>query len=500
VICPTQALKGQWADEADRVSLHIDPTWDASSPDPNAADFVGVVSTYQAVSMNSTRFRSLCRVPTFVILDEIHHAGTEKSWGDSLRDAFDPAVGRLLLSGTPFRQDNRPIPWVRYENGKSQADFIYSYGAALEDDVCRPVFFPSYEGDMRWYANGSDYQHTFQDTVADDVAAKRLKTALNPSNEWLKRVIVDANRKLTEIRESHANAGGLVVCIDGWHAEQIASLMEKVTGDTPALVLYDKPESNNLIREFAGSRQRWIVAVRMVSEGIDIKRLRVGIYATNVLTELFFRQVIGRFVRVMDGIEDQHAHVFIPADPVLQGYAEQVKQERDHQLEEELRRLRQETLFDDDDMDDKVSSSYVPISADGRPDDVVLGAVADRVTQEEIAEAERYRIEAGIISRVESADLARLIRVVRGHEMTATKHTIPPEAKPEPPKWETRASLRKVVQRFVGRLAAMTDQEHKNIYTSLMKIDGVNQREATIVQLQKRVELLQRWIKEARNG
>ena len=40
----------------------------------------------------------------------------------------------------------------------------------------------------------------------------------------------------------------------------------------------------------------------MVSEGVDIPRLRVGVFATTTTTELFFRQAVGRLVRWTPGV------------------------------------------------------------------------------------------------------------------------------------------------------------------------------------------------------
>ena len=73
----------------------------------------------------------------------------------------------------------------------------------------------------------------------------------------------------------------------------------------------------------------------MVSEGVDIPRLRVGVYATNVLTEMYFRQVVGRFVRMQEGLpKPQRAWLYLPKDATLVHYAKRIKAERDHVLEE----------------------------------------------------------------------------------------------------------------------------------------------------------------------
>src|SRR5215218_6591052 len=112
VVCPTTALRAQWADAADAVGLHLDPRW-RNADGAWQADIDGVVVTYQQVASAPDLFAHHLMRPTFVVLDEINHAGESASWGTALRAAFDGATHRLALSGTPFRSDARAIPFVR---------------------------------------------------------------------------------------------------------------------------------------------------------------------------------------------------------------------------------------------------------------------------------------------------------------------------------------------------------------------------------------------------
>src|SRR5206468_6504999 len=96
----------------------------------------------------------------------------------------------------------------------------------------------------------------------------------------------------------------------------------------------DEPDSAARIAAFAGGQRRWLVSVLMVSEGVDIPRLRVGVYATAARTELFFRQVIGRFVRRTPAPKAQMSHLLMPADPRLKLLAAQIEEERNHALEQ----------------------------------------------------------------------------------------------------------------------------------------------------------------------
>src|ERR671929_1738046 len=79
-------------------------------------DFVGIALTYAGVARNPLALRIRTEgFKTLVILDEVHHAGDALSWGEAVREAFEPAARRLMLTGTPFRSDTNPIPFVRYE-------------------------------------------------------------------------------------------------------------------------------------------------------------------------------------------------------------------------------------------------------------------------------------------------------------------------------------------------------------------------------------------------
>jgi superfamily II DNA or RNA helicase len=229
--------------------------------------------------------------------------GDQAAWGLRARGAFDGARFRLLLSGTPFRSDNSAIPWVTYdEDGLSRADYVYGYPQALVDRVCRPITFLPYDGEMEWLSDGRLRSADFDLVLPAAEAARRLRTALNPEGEWMGEVLRDGDARLSEVRaDGHPDAGGLVIASDQDHARAIAARLEAVAGERPELVMSDEPGASRRIADFASSGRRWLVSVLMVSEGVDIPRLRVGVYATAARTELFFRQVVGRFIRTTPG-------------------------------------------------------------------------------------------------------------------------------------------------------------------------------------------------------
>jgi superfamily II DNA or RNA helicase len=335
VVVPTQHLKYQWAQAAERLDIHLDPEWSVAYGGL-PSDAHGVVVTYQQVAAAPTAFRPMVR-QALVVLDEIHHAGDSRSWGDAIRQAFDPAWRRLSLSGTPFRSDQRTIPFINYVGELAQPDFEYGYGDALRDRmVVRPVYFPRINGRMEWTApDGVSYEATFDDRLARELASQRLRTALDVVGDWMPTVLAQAHAQLMHLRERDPRAAGLAIAIDQEHAKAVAAIMEEKLGVSPTIATSDDPAASEKISRFGEGIAPWIVAVRMVSEGVDIPRLRVGVYATNTVTELFFRQAVGRLVRWNERLAKQAAYMFIPDDVRLRKFGAGIAEQRRHCLRKE---------------------------------------------------------------------------------------------------------------------------------------------------------------------
>ncbi len=456
VVCPTNHLRTQWSDAAGKMGLQLDPAL-TNEQGLEASDYHGAVVTYQQVCLAPALFQRGCRSrKTLIILDELHHAGDGKNWGKALRTAFEPSAFRLILSGTPFRSDNNPIPFIRYEQGESQADFAYGYTDAIRDSVCRPIVFPSYEGELTWLSEGREHTATFEDGLTFDRQRERLKTALIQES-WLGPVITDAHTQLTRLRkEEQADAGGLIVSMDQDHARWVADLVGRITGTKAGVAVSDDPAASRTIETFARHKtQQWLVAVNMVSEGVDIPRLRVGVYGTNVLTEMYFRQVVGRFVRMQDLIpKPQRAWLYLPKDPILVRYARQIKAERDHVLEDILP-AGQRDLFGRVTVSTK---EYAPLHAVARMD----ALIGDEEGREE---------EAGT-----------------------------PVGDGPAPLHERKRDLRDLHRLLVGNVARKTGIDHRRLNAELIARTGSRVDQATVEQLQKRIHLLERWQERGYDG
>jgi superfamily II DNA or RNA helicase len=485
ILAPTAHICRQWAADAARYGIDLEPNR-ANAEGPEPPDRHGVAVTYQAVAAGPKVHRSACaRRATLLIADEPHHMGEDAAWGTTAQDAFAQARLRLLLSGTPFRSDNTPIPWVSYDaDGISSADYTYTYTDALLDGVCRPITFVPYDGDMEWTSDGRRRRADFSVALPRSEDARRLRTALDANGDWMRRVLRDADARLAEIRASdHADAGGLVVAIDKQHAVDVAAQLESVSGEPPLLVTSDEPDASARIARFAAGTQRWIVSVLMVSEGVDIPRLRVGVYATTARTELFFRQVVGRFIRRSPAPRRQMSWLFLPSDLTLKVLANRIEDERNHAIE--LRPGVGEGELDEppERRASEPGAMFEALSSDARPDEQISlrtlpGENLQLFGDPEPAPSAAYVAFTGGVAPASAADGA----VVEE----------PGSA------FEQRERLRAERSRLVARRARTTGESHREINARVNRATGVRAvGEATVEQLARANELLRREIARA---
>jgi superfamily II DNA or RNA helicase len=510
VVTPTEHLKSQWAAAAATLGLELDAGF-RNADVHSSADFHGAVLTYAQVGAapGVHRRRTLAR-RTFVVLDEIHHAGDSRSWGDGTRVAFEPAVRRLALTGTPFRSDDNPIPFVSYERGpdgllRSRADTVYGYAEALRDGVVRPVIFLAYSGETRWRTSaGDELAARLGEPLTAELVAQAWRTALDPKGDWVPQVLRAADARLQVLRAGGMpDAGGLVIASDQQSARAYGRLLERVTGEKVSVVLSDDAGASGRIAEFAGSDQRWLVAVRMVSEGVDIPRLAVGVYATSAATPLYFAQAIGRFVRARRAGET--ATVFLPSVPQLLALASEMEIERDHVLGEPGRRQG----FDDELLEraqraeqasGELERRFEALSATAELDQVIFdGASFGTPVLAGTPEEEEYLGLPGLLT---PDQVATLLAKRQADQVAATRRRPVPvtTGAPAPPgqrggrltAGERRVALRRQLNALVAAHHHRSGLPHGKIHAELRRLcGGPPSAQATIEQLEERIAAIQ---------
>jgi superfamily II DNA or RNA helicase len=518
VVAPTEHLKTQWADAAARVSIRLDPHFTNRHTVP-ARHYHGVAVTYAQVAVKASVHRALVEDRrTLVILDEVHHGGDALSWGDALREAYNRAARRLLLSGTPFRSDTAPIPFVEYHPDEkgirlSRTDYAYGYRRALEDGVVRPVIFLVYAGRMRWRTKAGDEMeaHLGQDNTKD-VTAQAWRTALDPQGEWIPAVLRSADRRLSEVREQVPDAGGLVIATDQTAARAYAAILADVTGEQPTVVLSDEAEASSRIEAFSTSTSRWMVAVRMVSEGVDVPRLAVGVYATSASTPLFFAQAIGRFVRARR--RGETASVFLPNVPQLLALAGELERQRDHALDRDSDGddwNAEEDMMDAAEREESASDalteefSYQALGSVAHFDRVLydgreFGQLAVPGTPEEeeflgipgLLEPEH--VHALLLQRQSRQSKHRTRREARAAEAQGEEGQgeEAPAADALPPALHrTLKEQRQLLNSLVGLYARQSGERHGSVHAELRRLcGGPAVSHATVAQLQARIDVL----------
>jgi superfamily II DNA or RNA helicase len=476
VVVPTEHLKTQWAQAAAGVGMALDPKFSNSSAQ-NSDEYHGVVVTYAQVASHPGRHRVRTENrKTLVVFDEIHHGGDAKSWGEAIREAFGDATRRLALTGTPFRSDDSPIPFVNYERGpdgleRSQADHTYGYSEALADGVVRPVVFLAYSGESRWRDSaGEEHAARLGEPLTAEHTARAWRTALNPAGEWMPAVIAAADTRLQQKRQHVPDAGGMIIASDQTAARAYAELLTTLTGEAPTVVLSDDKGSSDRITSFSQGTSRWLVAVRMVSEGVDVPRLAVGVYATSASTPLFFAQVIGRFVRSRRPGET--ASVFLPSVPALLELASELEAQRNHVLgkphresDGEFDEYEERTKSEPSELD----NGFEMLGADAELDQVIFdGSSFGTATPAGSDEEADYLGIPGLLDSTQMRDLLRRRQEEQLDKRTAAGGTLPVVSTTHGQLREIRKELNALVTLAHHR----TGKPHGWIHNELRRICG----------------------------
>jgi superfamily II DNA or RNA helicase len=507
VVAPTEHLKHQWTDAAARVGIDLNPAF-ANSVAVQSSDYSGVALTYaQVASRPDLHRRRTEAARTLVILDEIHHGGDAKSWGDAMREAFEPATRRLALTGTPFRSDTSPIPFVRYEMDeagilRSASDHSYGYADALRDGVVRPVLFLAYGGAMRWRTKaGDEVAARLGEPMTKDATAQAWRTALDPKGEWIPSVLQAADKRLTEVRRHVPDAGAMVIASNQTAARAYARILERLTGEKPSVVLSDDAGASARIEEYAAGTSRWLVAVRMVSEGVDVPRLCVGVYATSTSTPLFFAQAVGRFVRARG--RGEVASVFLPSVPVILEHAANMELERDHALDRPSASEDEDSMWAEE--EGLLAAAQRTERTVGIDEPAFEALESDAHFDHVLFDAQQFGLHAavgspeeqdylGLPGLLEPDQVATLLHERQAKQSKATGSSGRGVAAAPVSAHRALAAQRKELNKLVAAYAKKTGAPHANIHMELRRAcGGPELAQATSDEVTQRIERIRRW-------
>jgi superfamily II DNA or RNA helicase len=367
------------------------------------------------------------------------------------------------------------------------------------------VIFLSYSGQMRWRTKaGDEVAATLGEPLTKDATAHAWRTALDPDGDWMPAVLAAADRRLTEVRRGMPDAGGLVIATDQTVARAYAKILHQVTGEKAVVVLSDDAAASDRIEEYAEGDHRWMVAVRMVSEGVDVPRLAVGVYATSTSTPLFFAQAIGRFVRARR--RGETASVFLPSVSVLLNLAAELEVERDHALDRPKNGEEAEGWSPEDALmaaanrEEKASDTldggtFEALEAQATFDRVLFDSQEFGTGAEVGSEEEQDFL--GIPGLLEPEQVTTLLRQRQADQLAAKgrrKSAAPPAAVVEVAAHREVAALRKELHSLVGAWSRRTSQPHGTVHAELRRVcGGPEVPKASAEHLRQRIETLRNW-------
>jgi superfamily II DNA or RNA helicase len=347
VVAPRTKVAEQWIDALNKADVPS-AQWSVVRSLRESGPVLNPVMTFQGLSQDPSRVQYFCsQRPTLVIIDELHHAASGASWGDSALHAFDNSMHILKLTGTPFRTDGNQIVWLDYDDDDVDASialideddsYVLSYGSAVELGYCRAIAFDYWTPKggivVRDEDGGTEHFKTLGD-LTNRTRGMALSALFNwdgrgGNTDALESYLQSAHSALLDAKEYAPDAGGLVVAANVRHARLMANLLTKITGQEATIVNHTMPNASQVIDDFAEGKTGtdWIIAVSMIAEGTDIPRLRVLAFASRIKSELYFRQVMGRVVRkqTVSGHGD-HARCLVPAAEPWCSYAKEVEDE-----------------------------------------------------------------------------------------------------------------------------------------------------------------------------
>ena len=293
----------------------------------------GMCVTYQSLSHKDSDFWNVFKTHrVFAVFDEIHHCG-----GNNIQDSNiwaqhilvniqNYARFTLALSGTPWRSDNKPVTLSKYSDidGKIYCDYEYGLAEAICHLVCRTPFITVIDNDRIVLQQGTKPQQTYKSIKLALESEEVTYQSIVETPSIIEFCLKQSLSQLIKIKRKNPLAAGLVVATSVEHANKISEILHNKFSCSVTIVTYHNSDSAAIISNFQHSSIDWLVAVGMVSEGTNIPRLQVCCHLTRIKTELHFRQVLGRIMRVIGGEQSSEAHLFTPAQPKLIEYSKRL--------------------------------------------------------------------------------------------------------------------------------------------------------------------------------
>ncbi|MDG1256466.1 MAG: helicase-related protein [Paracoccaceae bacterium] len=365
-------------------------------------------------------------------------------------------------------------------------DFTVPMRDMIEEGISRPIEVFALGADLRWDDSGDLIDASFGDDLSKKHTAQRLRTALQPRNQFTVELVQRAVEHLVAIRlNEQPNAALIIFAKDKFHAEQIAQIVRRDQKITPVIVHIGVQDAGDKIEQFKNSVDEVIIACRMVSEGVNIKRARVGLYLTNVTSPLAFEQCITRLCRKERFEQSEPSYFYTPADPRIIA------------LVNDLENVKLVTLSSDDPVPNPnvgsgssgSTSGFLPISA--VPTETIGMYRGDSATEAELKLAATFRtqhpdVAAGIPDTQLGKIAATYVKPDELENLTFAPQPVAPETYDEKSK---RLKLR--ANKLANRLAYRKSVNPKDVHSDWLQQGNRKHAVADLSDLEAKISWLE---------
>jgi superfamily II DNA or RNA helicase len=444
VVSPSENVRDNWQDSMAKFGFQL-KTGPHYPYDRDYSDYQGISITYQWMAANETYLRAYSDENTIVILDEVHHCGDERSWGDACFNSFEGAMFRLLLSGTPWRSEGNKIPFVDYDQqGYCKPAYSYTIGSAVSDRVCQKLEISKIDVYGNAKMNGEvTHFESFEHAKKENKENEFYRYATD-NEEIFCKLFADADQKLNQLRKNeHKDAGGMIIAKDKSTADKYADWLLLNFNQESVVVHSGMAKAHQIINQFKRGSDKWLISVDMIGEGTDIPRLQVELYLHLKKESMSLYQYWMRVARVRSRQSEkiEHCYIYTMAHSKIIEVAKKIEQE----IKIKLKEKEKTKDVSPPEGGGEVFRNYgelVDVGFNGE----ILTSGGHQFTKEELEEARPiYNKVSGEIP------LSVICKVIKTQK----------DSSPEPPKPETEApplevqkkSLRKRIQQTVGRIA-----------------------------------------------
>lgn len=478
IVVPADSLKTQWAAScAASDDIQLQPNIKSDGGFPRA--YHGVCVTYQQLPSIKETIKTWAKSSNIIlVLDEVHHCSELATWGTCSEEIGFVCHRVLSLTGTSWRSDGNKIPFAKYDvQGICIADYEYNYSQAIIDRVSRRVEFKLIDAKVERKLSNSDEIEIKNWSECDDEneVSTWLRLGLNTDFDSVKAIIQKCYAEVQRMREAGDRfaACGLH-CLsseaddqDNKYVNKIAKMVREITNTDPLVIHHGIDGVAEKIARFKDSknpRDLFIVSIKQLGEGVDCPRLRVGGYLSNITTEMYLTQVVGRYIRYETlKNSDQYAVMVMPRVPIFEKFAAGIENKCAIALKQQEENDQRE-LLEQKENSDWAKWEAVSSTPDGGAH-VISGSTIDFDND--------YSKRAGKISdlypNISTAILAQIIK--SDHEGNNFSPAV--EIKSLSPQHKRASELRTKIKGLVGFIVGVYGKEFNKVHNEANNKCGV---------------------------